>query len=49
MNNNQSIIDFNKNVKVLLLKSLLKNKYINESTYKKVIKKYENNKGKEVA
>lgn len=49
MNNNQSIIDFNNLIRGLLLKSLYLNKSINEPTYKRVLRKYENVKGKEVA
>ena len=49
MNNNQSIIDFDDKIKMLLLKSLLINNYINKPTYEKVIRKYENAKRKEVA
>lgn len=48
MNNNQSIMDFNKNIEVLILKYLLTKGDINKATYSKVREKYKCN-GKEVA
>lgn len=47
MSNNQSIIDFNKYIELLLLKHLLKEE-INKATYNKVRENYKDN-GKEVA
>lgn len=40
MSNNQSIIDYNKNIEILLLKYLLNKGNINKATYSKVAEKY---------
>lgn len=48
MSNNQSIIDFNKYIEILLLKHLLNKGKINKASYDKIIKSYKYN-GKEVA
>ena len=45
---NRSIIDFSKNIEILLLKKLLNKGYINKATYNKIRENYKCN-GKEVA
>ena len=48
MSNNQSIIDFNKCIEILLLKHLFNKGNINKATYNKIRENYKCN-GKEVA
>lgn len=50
MSNNQSIIDFNENIEILLLKHLLNKGNINKATYNKIREKSKNiSKREEVA